>query len=69
MAAVENNREFILVDNNVSAIETMKKRFENVPNIEWIDFSKSIDNPIVLWYNKNIRTKRPYSSMDRAADF
>lgn len=48
MAAVENNREFILVDNNVSAIETMKKRFENVPNIEWIDFSKSIDNPIVL---------------------
>ena len=33
---LEMDRRFILVDNNPQAIEVMKKRFEGVPDIEWI---------------------------------
>lgn len=30
------NRKFILIDNNIDAIEVMKKRFSHINNIEWI---------------------------------
>ncbi len=31
-------RNFILIDNNVEAMETMEKRFLNFPDINWINF-------------------------------
>ena len=34
---LELGRNFILVDNNPQAIEVMRKRFINVPDIEWLD--------------------------------
>ena len=33
-----NDREFILIDDNPSALEVMATRFSGVPNIEWIGF-------------------------------
>ncbi len=33
---LELDRRFILIDNNSQAIEVMKKRFENRPEIDWI---------------------------------
>ena len=41
MAAQELGRHFILVDNNVEALEVMAKRFENVPDIRWQGFDPS----------------------------
>ena len=38
VAALESGRNFILVDNNLEALEVMAKRFDGVPNIEWIGF-------------------------------
>lgn len=35
---LELDRQFILVDNNIAAIEVMKQRFANSPNIEWLEF-------------------------------
>lgn len=34
-------RDFILVDDNPEALETMARRFEGVPSIEWINFDPS----------------------------
>ena len=34
-ACLDLDRRFILVDNNPQAIETMQRRFEDVPDIEW----------------------------------
>ena len=31
-------RKFILVDNNPEAMETMARRFEGAPDIEWVNF-------------------------------
>ncbi len=40
-AAHELGRRFILVDNNPMAAEVLKKRFENTPDIEWVENRKS----------------------------
>lgn len=37
-ACLEFGREFILVDKNQEAMEVMAKRFDGVPNIEWVNF-------------------------------
>ena len=37
-ACLEQGRNFILVDNNLQAMETMSKRFKDVPGIEWIGY-------------------------------
>ena len=37
-SCLELGREFILIDNNISALEVMAQRFEAVKNIEWINF-------------------------------
>jgi len=39
VAALELGRRFILVDNNPEAIQVMKKRFESVDGIEWIEMA------------------------------
>jgi site-specific DNA-methyltransferase (adenine-specific) len=39
IAAFELGRRFILVDNNPEAIQVMKKRFESVDGIEWIEMA------------------------------
>jgi site-specific DNA-methyltransferase (adenine-specific) len=37
-------RRFILVDNNLEALQVMARRFKNISNIEWINFDPlSID--------------------------
>jgi site-specific DNA-methyltransferase (adenine-specific) len=36
---IELNRNFILIDNNESALQVMAKRFKDQPNIEWIGFN------------------------------
>ena len=41
MAAQELGRRFILVDNNLEALEVMAKRFEHVPDISWQGFDPS----------------------------
>lgn len=38
MAAIELNRRFILVDNNLEAMVVMAKRFESYDNIDWVGF-------------------------------
>lgn len=38
VAALELGRRFILVDNNLEALEVMAKRFDGVGGIEWIGF-------------------------------
>ena len=38
MAAWELGRQFILIDNNLQALEVMAKRFAQVPRIEWIGY-------------------------------
>ncbi|MDQ2786546.1 MAG: site-specific DNA-methyltransferase [Chloroflexota bacterium] len=38
-AALTYGRRFVLIDNNVEALEVMARRFESVPSIEWIGFS------------------------------
>jgi site-specific DNA-methyltransferase (adenine-specific) len=38
-ACLEFERNFILVDNNVEAMEVMAKRFAGVPAVEWIGFN------------------------------
>jgi site-specific DNA-methyltransferase (adenine-specific) len=38
VAALENNRNFILADKNPESLEVMAKRFDGVSNIEWINF-------------------------------
>jgi site-specific DNA-methyltransferase (adenine-specific) len=35
---LELNRRFILVDDNLEALQVMVKRFEGIPNIEWVGF-------------------------------
>ena len=37
-AALELGRRFILVDNNIEALEVMARRFDGVAGIEWIGF-------------------------------
>jgi len=37
-ACLELGRQFILVDSNPQALETMVKRFEDTPDIEWIGY-------------------------------
>jgi site-specific DNA-methyltransferase (adenine-specific) len=37
-SCLEHKRNFILIDNNPSAMEVMAKRFANVENIEWVGF-------------------------------
>jgi site-specific DNA-methyltransferase (adenine-specific) len=37
MICLELGRNFILVDNNPQAIDTMKVRFKEVPGIEWVN--------------------------------
>lgn len=37
-ACLELGRQFILVDSNIQALETMAKRFEDTPNIDWIGY-------------------------------
>ncbi len=37
-AALELGRRFLLVDENPEALETMAKRFEGVPGIEWVGY-------------------------------
>ncbi|HPY33581.1 MAG TPA: DNA methyltransferase [Anaerolineaceae bacterium] len=41
VAALENNRKFILVDKNPEALEVMAKRFDGVSNVDWINFDPS----------------------------
>ena len=38
VACLELGRQFILVDSNSQALETMAKRFQGTPNIEWIGY-------------------------------
>ncbi len=38
-ACLKLGRRFILVDNNPEALEVMARRFKNMPDIEWINFS------------------------------
>lgn len=40
-SCLRNNRNFILIDNNDSSLQTMAKRFSKVPNIEWEGFDPS----------------------------
>jgi site-specific DNA-methyltransferase (adenine-specific) len=37
-ACLELGRNFLLVDNNVEALEVMAKRFDGIPDVEWIGF-------------------------------
>ncbi len=37
-ACLELGRDFILIDNNLQALETMAKRFANVPGLEWVGY-------------------------------
>lgn len=37
-SCLDNKREFILIDNNASALEIMAKRFSGLTNIKWINF-------------------------------
>lgn len=54
-AACLLGRKFVLVDNNRQALEVMAKRFETVPEIEWINFdprpfqSQETQVPLTAW--------------------
>lgn len=37
-SCIRLGRKFILIDNNLAALEVMAKRFANLPGIEWITF-------------------------------
>jgi site-specific DNA-methyltransferase (adenine-specific) len=37
-ACLELNRRFILVDDNLEALQVMVKRFKGIPDIEWVGF-------------------------------
>ncbi|MDH7489030.1 MAG: site-specific DNA-methyltransferase [Anaerolineae bacterium] len=41
MAALEKGRRFILVDNNLEAMEVMARRFDGVDGIRWVGFDPS----------------------------
>ena len=51
------NRNFILIDNNLPALEVMAQRFSGVKNIDWINFNpkiaKSNKKPIITKVGKN----------------
>ncbi len=38
LAALELGRRFTLIDNNLVALEVMKKRFSDISDIEWINY-------------------------------
>ncbi len=38
VAALQLGRRFVLVDNNPEALEVMARRFDGVPDIEWVGF-------------------------------
>ena len=38
VSCLELSRHFIMIDNNLQALEVMAHRFQNYPNIEWIGF-------------------------------
>ena len=40
-SCLQLGRQFILVDNNLAAMEVMAKRFASVPDIEWINYPTS----------------------------
>jgi site-specific DNA-methyltransferase (adenine-specific) len=40
-SCLKNGRNFVLIDNNLVALEVMAKRFAEVPHIEWINFNPS----------------------------
>jgi site-specific DNA-methyltransferase (adenine-specific) len=40
-ACVELDRQFILIDNNIQAMETMRSRFSNVNDLEWFGLGKA----------------------------
>ena len=48
VASLEFGRQFILVDKNTEALEVMAKRFDGVPNIEWVDFDPKPYQKIVV---------------------
>jgi len=39
IACVELGRQFILVDHNPDAMQVMKDRFRDVPDVEWVGYS------------------------------
>ncbi|OGN75696.1 MAG: DNA methyltransferase [Chloroflexi bacterium GWB2_49_20] len=48
VASLEFGRHFILIDKNTEALEVMAKRFDGVPNIEWVDFDPKPFQKIVV---------------------
>jgi site-specific DNA-methyltransferase (adenine-specific) len=48
VASIEFGRQFILVDKNTEALEVMAKRFDGVPNIEWVDFDPMPYQKIII---------------------
>lgn len=46
MAAYELGRRFILIDNNLEALEIMAKRFAELKDIEWINFEPEPYQPV-----------------------
>jgi site-specific DNA-methyltransferase (adenine-specific) len=48
VASLEFGRNFILVDKNAEALEVMAKRFDGVPNIEWMGFDPKPYQKIVV---------------------
>jgi len=38
LAALELGRRFILIDNNIAALEVMAKRFSDIRDIEWVNY-------------------------------
>ncbi len=51
-SCLELDRNFILIDNNLSALEVMAQRFTGIKNIQWINF-----NPKPYQKNKKIRAE------------
>jgi site-specific DNA-methyltransferase (adenine-specific) len=48
IASLEFGRRFILVDKNHEALEVMAKRFDGVPNIEWVGFDPKPYQKVVV---------------------
>jgi site-specific DNA-methyltransferase (adenine-specific) len=67
-SCIINKRNFILIDNNIEALEVMAQRFSGINNIEWINFDPSPfqnRNTNINIITDNSPSKSTYSTKDK----
>jgi site-specific DNA-methyltransferase (adenine-specific) len=68
-----NNRSFILIDNNIEAMEVMAQRFSGVLDIQWINFDptpfQNGENPLLIKMNGNKKEAEEEKKVPLDPDF